>query len=145
MDPSRSSDRGSSPAYYFGQFFLKSACPPTLFVYTNGVVSIFFGCLLSYSVMRPVLDPRGSQPGVTPSRSFFIGRSGEGGATDACAPPLDPNFFNFMTFWGKIGNNNRLEPPPLQLAHTPLGNPGCATEFPFSSKLFVRLAPKSLG
>ena len=36
-----------------------------------------------------------------------------------------------MQFWGKIGKNNRLAPPPLQLAHHPLGNPGSATEMDF--------------
>ena len=43
-------------------------------------------------------------------------------------PPLGPNFFNFMQFLRKIGKNNRLVPPLLQLAHPPpLGNPVSAT------------------
>ena len=42
-------------------------------------------------------------------------------------PSLDPIFFIFMQFLGKIGQNNRLRSPPLWLAHPPLGNPGSAT------------------
>ena len=49
----------------------------------------------------------------------------QGGARDV-RPHLGPNFFNFMQFLGKIGKNNRLAPPPLQLLHAPLGNPGSA-------------------
>ena len=56
----------------------------------------------------------------------FIGGS-QGGRQGRAPPPLGPNFFNFMQFLGKIGKNNRLVPPPLQLAHPPLGNPGSAT------------------
>ena len=37
---------------------------------------------------------------------------------------MGPIFF----ILGKIGQNNRLAPPPLQLAIPPLGNPGFATE-----------------
>ena len=55
------------------------------------------------------------------------GSKGGGGRQGRAPPPLRPNFFNFMQFLGKIGKNNRLAPPPLQLAHPPLGNPGSAT------------------
>ena len=46
---------------------------------------------------------------------------------DEPPPSLGLNLFNFMQFLGKVGKNNRLAPPPLQLAHPPLGNPGSAT------------------
>ena len=49
-----------------------------------------------------------------------------GGARDARSP-LRPNFFIFLQFLGKIGQNNRLAPPPLRLAPRPLGNCRCAT------------------
>ena len=58
--------------------------------------------------------------------SHGIGGS-KGGRQGRAPPPLGPNFFNFMQFLGKFGKNNRLVPPPLQLAHPPLGNPGSAT------------------
>ena len=40
----------------------------------------------------------------------------------AGTPPL------FMQLLGKIGQNNRLAPPPSRLAHIPLENPGSATD-----------------
>ena len=61
-----------------------------------------------------------------------------GGGHQGRAPsPLSPNFFNFMQFWGKIGKNNRLAPPPLQLAHLLLGNPGSATVWCWYSVLVL--------
>ena len=39
---------------------------------------------------------------------------------EVCGARFGPFFFNFMEFWGKNGQNNRLAPPPL-------GNPGSAT------------------
>ena len=47
--------------------------------------------------------------------------------------PLGPNCFNFKQFLGKIGKNNRLVPPPVQLAHPPVGSPGSATALVQSS------------
>ena len=46
-----------------------------------------------------------------------------------CAPPSGSNFCSFVcSFFGKIGQNNRLAPPLLRLALPPLGNPGSATD-----------------
>ena len=48
---------------------------------------------------------------------FTIFISGSKGGRQGRAPPISPNLFNFMQFLGKIGKNNRLVPPPLQLVH----------------------------
>ena len=50
---------------------------------------------------------------------------GGGGAPGTRAP--DPIFFIIVQFLGRIGQNNRLVPPPLRLAPHPLRNPGSAT------------------
>ena len=50
-----------------------------------------------------------------------------GGARDA-HPPLSQDFFIFMQFSRKIRQIVGWR-PPLGLAHTPLGNPGSATDF----------------
>ena len=42
--------------------------------------------------------------------------------------PSGPNFLHFQVVFGKNWPNNRLAPPPLELAPPPLGNPGSATE-----------------
>ena len=61
------------------------------------------------------------------SHGFNIHWRIQGGARDA-RPPLGPNFFIFMQFLWIFGQNNRLVPPPLQLAPPPLRNPGPATD-----------------
>ena len=58
--------------------------------------------------------------------SYQVTLADPGGARDVPPPPV-PIFFIFMQFLEKIGQNNRLAPPPLQLAHHSLGNPGSAT------------------
>ena len=49
----------------------------------------------------------------------------KGGARDA--PPSRPKFLYCHAVFGKNEANSRLAPPPLGLAHPPLGNPGSAT------------------
>ena len=49
-----------------------------------------------------------------PENCMNIG--GSKGAPGMCTPRLGPNSFNFMQLGGGIGKNNRLAPPPLQLA-----------------------------
>ena len=55
-----------------------------------------------------------------------MGGSRWGGVRDV-RPPLGPNSFIFMQFWGIFSPNNRLAPPPWELAPPPLGNHGSAT------------------